>query len=326
MNLTTKFMGLTLRNPLMIASSSLTDNPKKIRQLEADGAGAVVLKSLFEEQIIADKNLLIDQDEMYFWYPEAVDYVSGFSKEHGINQYLELIKNAKKEVEIPVLGNINCISTSEWPAFSEQIQTAGVDGLELNVQVPFLNTGKSSAEIEDEYFKIIRELKKHISIPLSVKIGFYFTNLEKFVEGLQSAGADAIVFFNRFYRPDINIETQQVTSRSIYSSPAEITLSLRFVALFSRKLKIDLSAATGIHDGEGLIKQILAGANTVQVCSTLYKNGTSYLQKIHKFLENWMQRHNYVSVNQFRGLVAEVRENETLFERLQYMKKTTGVL
>ncbi|HJX71567.1 MAG TPA: dihydroorotate dehydrogenase-like protein [Bacteroidales bacterium] len=326
MDLSTAYMGFRISNPLIVSSSGLTNSPENIRKCADNGAGAIVLKSLFEEQIVADKKKLLDQDDMYFWYPEAIDFVSRFSKEHGIGQYLKLIENAKKAVKIPLVASINCVSPREWPAFAKEIENAGADGIELNIFIPPTKMELTGYKIEETYLDIVREVRKNTNLPVGVKIGFYFSNLYRTIFKLSNLEIDNIVMFNRYYRPDIDIEKMQIVSNKVFSSPDEITLSLRWIALLSNIVHCNLIAATGIHDYTGVIKQIMAGASAVQLCTTLYKNGFEHISIILNDLENWMKNKKYNNLDSFKGIITKTEENCVAFERIQFMKKTTGNL
>ncbi|MBN2348730.1 MAG: dihydroorotate dehydrogenase-like protein [Bacteroidales bacterium] len=326
MDLSTKFMGLTIKNPLVVSSSGLTNTADKIKKCEDHGAGAVVLKSLFEEQLIADKSKLHSQDDMYFWYPEAINFVDTFSKDHGVAQYLSLIQEAKKKVNIPVIASINCVSPVEWPSFAKKIEESGADGLELNIFIPPTEIGQTPNQIEEIYIDIVREVKKNTNLPIAVKIGYFFTNIVRTVFKLSNTDIESIVLFNRYYRPDIDIDKLQVIAKNIYSSPEEITLSLRWIALLSGLVKSEMVGATGVHSHEGLIKYILSGANAVQLCSALYKNGLEYMEEILKNLEFWMKNKGYNSISDFKGIISKAAENKHAFERIQFMQKTTGKL
>ena len=273
MDLSTTFMGIKIANPLIVASSGLTSTADKVKECADNGAGAVVLKSLFEEQIVTGKNAIITQDEMYFWYPQAMDFVNTFSKEEGIHAYLKLIEESKKAVSIPVMASINCVTPREWPKFAAEIEKSGADGIELNIFIPPTNINLTGYKMEETYMDIIHEVRKNVSIPIAVKVGFYFTSLYRMLYKISNLDINSLVLFNRYYRPDIDIETMRVVAQNVYSSPHEITLSLRWIALLYGKINKELVAATGIHDYQGVIKQILAGATAVQICSTLYKNG-----------------------------------------------------
>jgi dihydroorotate dehydrogenase (fumarate) len=326
MDLSTTFMGIKIANPLIVASSGLTNTVDRVKECADNGAGAVVLKSLFEEQLITGKTTLINQDDMFFWYPQAVDYVNSISKEDGIAEYLRLIEKAKKAVTIPVMASVNCITPWEWPRFAAEIEKSGADGLELNIFIPPTNINITGYKIEETYVDIIHEVRKNVTIPLAVKVGFYFTSLYRMLYKISNLDINSLVLFNRYYRPDIDIDSLRVVAQNVYSSPHEITLSLRWIALLYNKIQTELVAATGIHDYQGVIKQILAGANAVQICSTLYQNGIPYLRTLLDGIEQWMGAKGYSNLDAFRGLVAKNEENTAAFERLQFMKKTTGKL
>lgn len=326
MDLSTTFMGIKIANPLIVASSGLTSSVDKIKECADNGAGAIVLKSLFEEQLITGKAKLINQDDMYFWYPQALDFVNTISKEEGLSAYLSMIEKAKKSVSIPVMASINCVTPWEWPRFASQIEKSGADGIELNIFIPPTNINITGYKIEETYMDIIHEVRKHTNIPIAVKVGFYFTNLYRTLYKISNLDINSLVLFNRYYRPDIDIETMRVVAQNVYSSPHEITLSLRWIALLYGRISKELVAATGVHDYQGVIKQLLAGATSVQICSTLYKNGIPFLRTMLDDLEKWMSRKEYTNLAAFRGLVAKNEENTAAFERLQFMKKTTGKL
>lgn len=324
MDLSSSFMGIKIANPLIVSSSGLTNNVDNVKACADNGAGAVVLKSLFEEQLITKSSSMINQDEMFFWYPEAVQFVNSLSKEEGLSGYLKLIENAKKAVNIPVVASINCVTSEEWPKFAAEIEKSGADGLELNIFIPPTNINLTGYKMEEAYVDIIHEVRKHISIPLAVKVGYYFTNLYRMLYRISNLDVNSLVLFNRYYRPDIDIENLRVVAQNVYSSPHEITLSLRWIALISSRIHTEIVAATGIHDHQGVIKQLLAGATSVQLCSTLYKNGLSHLGVILNDLENWMKHKGYENLDAFRGLIAKNEANTAAFERVQFMKKSTG--
>jgi dihydroorotate dehydrogenase (fumarate) len=315
-------MGLELKNPIIVSSSKLTSELKNIVKCAERGAGAIVLKSLFEEQLLADPEKLMDQDEKYFWFPEAVDFINEHAKAGGLEDYLSLIKAAKDETSVPIIGSINCNSGHEWPRFAARLEEAGVDGLELNICIMPLSEQLNSLEIENKYFEIVREVKKFVSVPLAVKLSPMFTNPYFLVQGLEEAGADAVVLFNRCFQPDIDIENERVIRGSIYSAPEEMTEPLRWVSLLADRVSIDLAGNTGIHTTEDVIKHLLVGANAVQICTTLYQNGVKYLETMVKDLEKWLEDHNYQSVSQFQGKLGKREGNLAAFERVQYMKKT----
>ena len=269
MDLSTTFMGIKIANPLIVASSGLTSSADKVKECADAGAGAVVLKSLYEEQIVTGKNAIITQDDMYFWYPQAIDFVNNFSREEGIHAYLKLIEDSKKAVSIPVIASINCVTPWEWPKFAAEIEKSGADGMELNIFIPPTNINLTGYKIEETYMDIIHEVRKNVEIPIAVKVGFYFTSLYRTLYKISNLDINSLVLFNRYFRPDIDIDNLRVVAQNVFSSPHEITLSLRWIALLYGKINKELVAATGIHDYQGVIKQILAGATAVQICSTL---------------------------------------------------------
>jgi dihydroorotate dehydrogenase (fumarate) len=317
-NLSTNYLGLKLNNPLIVSSSGLTNSVEKIKKLEELGAGAVILKSLFEEQIQAEAGQMISDNT----YPEAQDYILKYTKSNTVEEYLQLIENAKKAVKIPVIASINCISASDWVDFADDIEKAGADALELNIY--FLPTKKeiSSEKFEELYYEVITKVRKKTKIPVSIKIGLQFTNLVKLIHNLYIRGANGVVLFNRFFAPDIDIENLKFTAASVFSSPSDMRDTLRWVGIISDKVeKIDIAASTGIHDGKAAIKQILAGAKVVQVCSVLYKHGVEKIPVIKKDIENWMEHHHFKTIDEFRGKMNCRRiPDPTIYERSQFMK------
>jgi len=250
--------------------------------------------------------------------------ICNFSKEHGIKEYLKLIEDAKKAVDIPVIASINCVTPREWPFFAKELVNAGADGLELNIFIPPTNINLTGYKMEETYIEIIREVKKNVDIPVGAKIGYYFTNLYRTIFKISNLEIDNIVLFNRYYRPDIDIERIKIISNNIFSNPEELTLALRWIALLSGKVNCGLIAATGVHDYTGIVKQLLAGASAVQVSTTLYQNGIGYISTMIKELEEWMKRKNYADIQSFKGKITNDEDNCVAFERVQFMRKTTG--
>jgi len=296
-NLEIQYMGLKLKNPIIVASSGLTNSIEKIKDLEKAGAGAVVLKSIFEEQINNEVSDLINRDPQNL-YPEAEDYIWNYTRNNSITKHLNLLSEAKKETEIPIIASINCMSASEWTIFAKEFENAGADALELNLFFVPTTRQRSSEEIEQLYLKIVSEVKKQVKIPVSVKIGYYYTNMVAMADKLVAHGASALVLFNRFYEPDINIEKMQITSSDIFSSPEDIRRSLRWIGLISSQLpKVEIAASTGIHDGEAVIKQLLAGAQAVQVCSSIYINGSQIIAGMLSDLTAFMKKQNFKKIS-----------------------------
>jgi len=324
MDLSTTYMGLKLRNPLIVSSSRITSTVEDIKKCADYGAGAIVLKSLFEEQFIADSNRLMDQDQGYFWYPEAIEFINLHSKEHGIKSYLKLIQGAKAQCNVPIIASVNCVSANEWPRYAKQLVEAGADGIELNVFIVPKDEKISSTAIEDHYVKIIEEVRKNVDIPIAIKIGPFFSNAFNMTSRLCKAGVNGIVVFNRFYRPDIDIDTEEITRPNYLSCPQEMGQPLRWVSLFSTRVKCDIAGNTGIHDGNGMIKMILAGAAAVQVCSTLYINGLGYIDTMINDLQKWMTWKGYGKIDDFKGKLTRHHDNIAAFERVQFLKQALG--
>ena len=320
-NLETTYMGLKLKNPLVVASSGLTNSVDKIKGLEAAGAGAVVLKSIFEEQINNEVSHLINKDPQN-QYPEAEDYIRNYTRNNSIEEHLKLVKQVKAETSIPVIASINCVSAEEWTTFAKDFEDAGADALELNLFVVPTSRNESADEIEQLYINVLKEVKAKVSIPVSVKIGFYFTNLIAMAEKLMANGAEAVTMFNRFYEPDINIEKMEITASEVFSTPSDIRRSLRWVGMIRAAVPtLEIAASTGIHDGEAVIKQLLAGAQVAQLCSVVYINGAQVIDGMLKDLENYMDKWNFKSIEDFRGRLSYAKVGDPLlYERSQFMK------
>jgi dihydroorotate dehydrogenase (fumarate) len=323
MDLKTTYLGLELKNPVIVSASSLTDSIANIKKIEEYGAGAVVLKSIFEEQILTDIDAKIEPDSMYFWYPEAAEYVKSISKPHGVEEYASMIREAKDNVSIPVIASINCIHGKEWVSFTKKIEEAGADAIELNVSTLIPEDIDLDCRlVEGTITELVANVKKACNLPVAVKIGNYYTNLIKLAKNLSDAGADGLILFNRYFKPDIDIDDEAVVTNNYLSQPAEIAESLRWIGILStHDIKCSLAASTGIHDHTGVIKQLMAGASVTQICSTLYNNGLVYLKEIISGLEGWMEKNNYGSVDQVRGKLSKDKANTAAFERVQFMKK-----
>lgn len=322
MDLSTKYAGLELKNPVVVSSSKITSSASNIKKCAELGAGAVVLKSVFEEQILESIQEKLNDEDMYFWFPEAEAHVKSISSDQGVKQYLQLVQDAKNAADIPIIASVNCIEGEKWVDFAAQIEEAGADALELNVSLIPYDHNISSQAIEDNYKKIVSNVVSTVNIPVTVKMGSYFTNIIRVAKDIQDAGASGIVVFNRYYRPDIDIESLEVVNHNYLSSPEEITQSLRWVSLLFDKLDMDIAASTGIHSPEGVVKQLLAGAASTQICSTLYKNGIEQLSEIIEGLEQWMDRKGFKHIRDFRGKVGGATLQKAAFERMQFMERT----
>ncbi len=316
--LETKYMGLTLKNPIIVGSSGLTGSVAKIKELEANGAAAVVLKSIFEEQILMEVDSL---RAGHLSHAAEADYITQYTQQHTLDKYLKLIKNAKKEVSIPVIASVNCLSPAKWTSFAKKIQDSGADGLELNIFILPGDFKQKGEDVEKIYFDIINEVNAQISIPIAVKMSFYFSGLANMIFNLSVRDISAIVLFNRFYKPDIDLEKMEVVSSHVFSSAEELSLPLRWIGILSGYVKCDLAATTGIHDGNGVIKCLLVGAKAVQVATTIYKNGPTQIGKMLEQVKNWMKEHRYNSILDFTGKLSQDRIKDPVeYERSQFMK------
>ncbi|HID55127.1 TPA: dihydroorotate dehydrogenase-like protein, partial [Candidatus Poribacteria bacterium] len=317
------YMGLKLENPIIVASSRLSKDPDGIKRCADAGAGAVVLKSLFEEQIRAE---MIEPMDELLWHPEAFEYVERMGIETGPKEYLKLIEEAKSSVSIPIIASLNCISPRQWADYAKRIELAGADGIELNIALTTGDPNCLGRRIEEICFKIVEMVKERVEIPIAVKLGPHFSSISWTVKELAARGASAVVLFNRFYHLDIDIESMEVLPKLVLSSPHEMSLPLRWISLLWRRVNCDLAATTGVHDGEGVIKMLLAGATAVQVCSTLFLNGPERIGQMLREIRGWMERKNFSSISQFRGRLSQVwGEKPELYERVQYIRALIGI-
>ena len=322
-NLKTEYMGLKLKNPLIVASSGITSNIENLIKAEKNGAAAVVLKSLFQEQFLEESSRIGAYLD-YVQYEEVYDYIRNTVDSMGQEKYFNLIKKAKEEVDIPIIASINCVSTKGWIDYVDHLEKAGADAIELNISFLPTEGEITSEKVEAKYLKILKNVKQNSNIPVGLKIGPYFTAFKNFAEKLSNYGADGLTLFNRFYQFDIDIEKIDLKPGNYLSSSDEISVPLRWVALLSKEIEADISATTGIHNGEDVIKQLLAGAKTVQLCSTLYKNGFSQIKRIKEFVNNWMKNKNFESIEDFRGKLSRTEsEYPHEYERMQYIKILT---
>ena len=326
-NLSTSFAGLKLKNPIIVGSSGLTNSTSDIKELEASGAAAVVLKSLFEEEIIREmQSTYSSMSSEGYIYPETLDFYEYLdTQEEVTTKYLDLIASAKQAVSIPVIASINCITSSQWTYFPKQIENSGADALELNIFILPGDLNRSAQENEKIYYDIIHEVLKHVKIPVIVKLSFYFSNLASFLQDISKTGIKGLVLFNRFYNPDFDLNTLEVTSGAVLSNPSDLFLSLRWIAIMAERVGCDLAASTGVHDGQALIKQLLAGAHAVEIASTLYKKGNAQIGEMLKEVEEWMKIKGYASINEYRGKLSQAKsDNPAAYERVQFMKYFRG--
>ncbi len=322
-DLSVNYLGLKLNSPVIVSSSGLTDAVDKIVEIEKAGAGAVVLKSIFEEQLKHEANqYIVDND-----YPEAEDYIRNYTRNNSVDKYLDLIEDAKKQVKIPVIASVNCVTSSEWVNFAKKIEEAGADALEVNVFFLPVNKEASSLDYEKVYCDLADELKQRLSIPVAFKLGRQFSNLTNLVNRLYHRKLDGVVLFNRFYEPDIDVDKLKLTAAEVFSTPSEIRQTLRWVGIVAGSVEdIDISASTGVHDGESVIKLLLAGASAVQVCSVLYKNGIPFLKSIINEIEVWMNKNSFNSIDDFKGKLSyRSIKDPALYERSQFMRHFSSI-
>lgn len=323
MDLSTVYMSLKLRNPIIAGSSGLTGTPEKVAKCAAAGAGAVVLKSVFEEQIESELGELSRDG----WYPEAMDYIRTYGMNNAVQAYLDLLTESRNACDIPVIPSIHCFGTGKWTDFAAQLESAGASAIELNAYILASDPRRNGRENEETILDIVTDVKSKVSIPVAVKIGSHFSALSSFVKELDGVGVDAVVVFNRFFSIDFDIENITVIDGEPFSTPGEANEVLRWVSLLNPVTSCDICATTGIHDGAGVVKQLLAGANAVQVSSVLYREGLEAIGRMQGFMVDWMRRHGYGSVEEFRETLsasASTKGNPAEFRRVQFMRKSVS--
>ena len=322
-NLETTYLGIQLKNPLVAASSGLTGSPAKIIELAQAGIGAVVLKSVFEEQINGEVGDMLSRSSgSGADYPEADYYIQHYVRNNSLKKHTDLVSEVKRTTGLPVIASINCVSSAEWPSFARDLEEAGADAIELNVFHLPVNRNVEAAAVEKIYTDVLMAVTAVAKIPVSVKIGSHFSNIVGMAEKLKANGARGLVMFNRFYEPDIDLEKLELSASEVLSSPAELRHTLRWVGLVSSQVShLDLAASTGMHTGEAVIKQLLAGAAVTQLCSALYLHGPAIigemLQELRRFMEKW----NFNTVDDYRGRLSYSKISDPmLYERSQFMK------
>ena len=324
-NLATTYMGLNLRNPLIAGSSGLTGSVRGLCELESAVVGAVVLKSIFEEEIAAEYADVLAAARARGMSLESYDYFDYQVRGDRVAAYTDLIREAKKAISIPVIASINCTYSHEWASFAGEIQKAGADGLELNMFFLPSDLKRSSEEREKEYFLIVDRVLQQLSIPVALKISSSFSTLAQMADRLSRTGVAALVLFNRFYSIDFDIESMAVIGSNTLSTPAEIALPLRWTALLSRRIGCDIAGSTGAHDGAAVVKLLLAGAKAVQAVSTFYRNGAKQASVMLDQLSAWMGKHGYGTLADFRGSMSQSESvDPAVFERVQFMKHFGG--
>ena len=324
MDLSTTYLGLKLRTPLVpSAAAPLTEDISQIKLMEDSGAAAVVLYSLFEEQLRLERNELHHHltqgtesfPEALTYFPEPVEF------NVGPEQYLKHIARAKAAVKIPIIASLNGSTLGGWTDYAKRIQQAGADALELNIYSIPADPDRTAAEVEKEYVEIVKAVKSEITIPVAVKLSPFFTNFANMAKRLVDAGADGLVLFNRFYQPDIDLETLEVTPNVLFSTPMAMRLPLRWVAMLYGRVKASLAATSGIHRATDVAKMLLVGADATELCSVLMRHGIKQIAVIERELKTWLEKNEYESVAQLKGSLSQKNcEDPSAFERAQYMR------
>ena len=322
-DLTTRYLGLTLKNPLVVSPSPLCQELGSIRQMEDAGASAVVLHSLFEEQLTLESqdldNFLTHGTDSF---AEALSYYPDLGQyKMGPEGYLEHIRKAKAAVKIPVIGSLNGVSTGGWISYAKKIEQAGADALELNVYYIPTDPDMSGAQVEQMYADLVRDVGASVKIPVAVKLGPYFSSMASMARRLDQAGASGLVLFNRFYQPDFDLEELAVTPNLLLSRSEELRLRLTWVGILYGRIKADMAITGGVHTAEDAIKSMMAGARVAMMTSALLRNGIAHLKTVHSGIVDWMEKHEYASIQQMQGSMSQKSVAEpAAFVRANYMK------
>ncbi len=324
MDLTTTYMGLTLKSPLVVgASAPLTENLDNIKLIEDAGGAAVVLHSFFQEQLQKER-LELDHHLSYgtYTFAEALTYFPEPEIFHiGAEEYLNHIRQAKEMTDIPIIGSLNGYDLGGWVDYAKLVEEAGADAIELNIYNVPTDFQKTGVQIEQEYLEIFKAVKAGVNIPVALKISPFFSNMANMAQQFASAGVDALVLFNRFYQPDIDLEQLEVTPNLLLSNPQSMRLPLRWIAILYGRISTDFAATSGIHRGEDVIKMMMVGANVTMIVSALLRHGISYLKDINAQMLKWMETHEYESIKQMQGSMSQINcPDKSSFERAQYMR------
>ena len=322
-DLSTTYLGLQLQNPLVVSASSLSEKLGNLRRMEDSGAAAIVLQSLFEEQIDIESNTLdhfLEQGTMS--HPEALTYFPDMTAYNlGPEGYLEHVRRAKDAVKIPIIGSLNGSSPGGWIEYAKKIEQAGADALELNIYYIPTSPDSAGEEVDRMYCDLVAQVKASLRIPVAVKISAYFSSLPNMARRLEAAGADALVLFNRFYQPDFDLENLEVVPNLILSTPHELLLRLNWVAILYGQIKADLAVTGGVHSGLDVLKAMMAGASVAMLTSALLKNGIGHLATVRAELGEWMEEHEYSSIRQMRGSMSQrAVANPAAFQRANYVR------
>ena len=323
MDLRTTYLGLELKNPLVASASPLSRTLDNMKRLEDSGVAAIVMYSLFEEQIAHEAEELDHYlqygtesfAEALSYFPESSDY------NLGPESYVELLAKAKKSLSVPVIGSLNGVSVGGWVRYAKELQQAGADAIELNVYYIPTDPLLAAADVEARYLEVLHAVKKAVTLPVAVKLSPYFSSMANMATRLVNAGADGLVMFNRFYQPDINLNELEITPEVNLSDSADARLPMRWIAILHGRVKASLAATTGIHTAEDVLKVVMAGADVTMMCSALLKHGPDHLRQVLTNLREWMMEHEYVSIQQMKGSMSQKSvADPSAFERANYMK------
>jgi len=326
MDLSTKYMGMTLKSPLVASASPLSEDIDNVKKLEDAGIGAIVLHSLFEEQLRIEQeeyNNFTTQGtdtfaEALSYFPEVEEY------KLGPELYLQHISNAKKAVDIPIIASLNGSTIGGWTEYTKDMEKAGADGIELNIYSIPTDMDMTGSDVEKQYIDILKAVKDSVNIPVSLKLSPFFSNFSNMAKQFDEAGADALVLFNRFYQPDIDLDEYEVTPNLNLSQSNDMRLPMRWIAILKDKIKADFAATSGIHTGTDVIKMLMVGASVAMLCSSLLKHGINHIRNIEDHMKEWMGEKEYNSVSELQGSMSQKKTAEpSKFERAQYMKVLT---
>jgi dihydroorotate dehydrogenase (fumarate) len=323
MNLTTTYLGMKLRTPLVPSASPFSEKIDNIKRMEDAGASAVVFHSLFEEQVRRDRHDLqyyLEQGTESFaesltYFPRREDFSV------GPDAYLEHIAEAKAAVHIPIIGSLNGSTFGGWMKYAKRIEEAGADALELNIYNVPSDPERSASSLENDYLTILASIKGQLNIPVALKLSPFFTNFSNFAQRADRQGANALVLFNRFYQPDIELETLEISPNILLSTPMAMRLPMRWIALLYGRIGANLAATSGIHRATDALKMLMAGADVTMLCSVLLRRGIEHIKVIEREMREWMEEHEYESVEQLKGSMSQKNcPDPTAFERAQYMR------
>ncbi len=320
-NLTTTYMGISLKNPIVVAANTISAQIDRIQLAEKVGVGALVIRSLFEEQIQLDQQQLDDFLARGARLPARPRRLLSAIMPRGVEEHLMWVERTREKVKLPLIASLNAVSPGGWVQYARKLEQTGVDGLELNVYAVPTDLDKRATEIEQELYNIVESVLAEVKIPVAVKLSHFYTSFVNVAAELDRRKVAALVLFNRFLQPTIDINTETLFNEMVYSTPKELKVPLRWTALLYGRVKTDLAITTGVHTGHDVIRSLLAGATAVQIASALYKNGIPYISTMLKEMESWMAQKGYESIDQFRGNMSQKNcEDPFAFERAQYVK------